>query len=461
MTSAKRHAHAEMTAQGDVAVYMPDTGELDHAWSPGALLAMAESEKLIVSTRDDVLLRRCLEQSVKAGLRPGVIIGNGSSLGPSVVGLSHKRATIVSGAMFLPNSAERHVAAELGINQPPPAGDDLEGAELLAAYHGDCAKHWRTLVLESAQVAPRLSLGATAAGIIPRKWRRAAAVLQKGEDWAWVRKAYFGGRVQCFQPGWSGEAVEYDLRGAYGWALSKPIPDWKLYERPLGPLPMQPAWFDATVEVSGRPGPLPVRADDGSLTWPESGRWRGTWTRLEIEQPGVHIVTVHEVVCGRENDDLVPAVERWLERREHSTRKAERALLRLLCCALAGKLCQKPVRWSLWTGQDEPPIGSMPLGFDSALMAVPSIPAHWPFTCPQAGSYVTAAVRCKVRPELMRSDIIYTDTDSAHLPADAAPPVDIGPAPGQWSAKERGPAHYRGNRQYTIGEKRVGNWSRH
>jgi hypothetical protein len=458
LTSARRHAHATATAAGDVAVYLPDTGEVLHAFSPGALVGLAAEERLDVSVREPELIRRCVEQAVAHGHRPSVFISRGDQLAPDIGGLVMGPASIMSSRMMLSASSQRLVAAELGIKAPPAPGRDLESAELVAAFNGDCERHWRELVIEAAGVKPRLSLGATACGIVPRKWRRAAAVLCQGEPWAWVRDSYHGGRIQCYQPGWSGEATEWDLRGAYAWALMQPIPDWKLYDRACGhPLPNQPAWFDCTVEVSGFPGPLPVREETGGLTWPESGRWRGTWTRPEVEQDGVRIVTVHKVLCGRWSRDLIPGVEHWAARREESTRPTERALLRSLSCALAGKLCQKPLRWVLWDDKGgAPPDGAIPLGFDSPLMAIPTIPSRWPFTCPQAGSYVTAMVRCKVRPELQRSDIIYTDTDSAHLPAAAAPPADVGGQPGQWSAKVSGPAHYKGVRQYRIGAKKVG-----
>lgn len=332
----------------------------------------------------------------------------------------------------------------------------------LATQEAGADLAWRSAITRATGLPCKLSLGATAAQVLPHRWTKAAQKLQKGADWRWVRGAYYGGRVQCFKPGWQGDAAEFDLRSAYGWALARRLPDTQFYDQTKysAALPGYPAWYDATVELSGPgPGPLPVRLESGELSWPTSGRHRGVWTLLELEQSGVCIVEVHRAAMGRWGHDLSPWAERWLEAREVATDPTERAALRSILVSLAGRLCQKPVAWALWNGPVcDAPAGAVAFGgLDCPAVAYPVTPIYQPPGNPMAGSYITAGVRAMVRPHLQRQDVLYTDTDSIHLPADAPPPANVGPAAGQWALKEHGPAHYIGAKRYSIGTKHVPN----
>jgi hypothetical protein len=97
-------------------------------------------------------------------------------------------------------------------------------------------------------------------------------------------------------------------------------------------------------------------------------------------------------------------------------------------------------------------------GLDSLVMAYPVEETAKPHNQPGVSSYLTARVRRKLA-DALRScpSAIYCDTDSIHLPADAAPPAGIGTIPGDWAAKSSGPAYYRGRRSYRLGSKVVGN----
>lgn len=363
-------------------------------------------------------------------------------------------------------------AAMLGLDNPWQAADPLAAARAWRKLH----EHARQELRELTGIAPRVSLASTAAAaVLPVTWRRAVKVLHKHRrhktqtdglvpsEWDSVRQAYYGPRIECYRPGWRGQAVEWDLRSAYGWALTTHLPDYKIYEsRKLrGPLPDQPAWYDVTVEVdSGElPAPLPYRVPDREwqLEWPMQGRWRAWYTREDLERSGVRVLEQHQVLCGRWSDLLRRPVLAWLEEREKTPDPYRRAVLRMLCNTLAGKLVQRPRAWMLWSARDghNLPDGAVFLSPKLQAAAVPCEPVHWPQAVPHAGTYVTARVRTALYAHLQRGDVLYTDTDSLHLPADAPPPSPIGPAAGEWQEKHRGPAHYIGPRHYRIADKQV------
>jgi hypothetical protein len=356
---------------------------------------------------------------------------------------------------LVPESNVSAIAELLGHGAEPAI---VLGGELRAKWLRRVVSDWVELVGGELGTELAATLASTAAKLgIPRTWRNAhAALARRSDTWEFTRSAYYGGRVQCLQPSWTGEAVEYDLRSAYGWALTQPLPDWKIYER--RPLPRQPAWYDCDVLLTGDLGPLPVRDDVQThrLSYPTQTKVRGIWTREDLERSGVGVLKVHRVLSGRWSLDLAPTVSTWLERRE-TVDAPRRALYRGLANTLAGKLCQKATGWALWSASagEVPPAGAVPLSVSSALWAVPVPTARQPVTCPQAGSYVTALVRSRVWPELTRPDAIYSDTDSIHLPASAPPPKNCGEQAGQWAAKVHGEAEYLGVKNYRIGSKTV------
>lgn len=446
-----------VTAAGEVVVRgtVPELCEAMHACAVDVLLCDTDALTAVV----DAYIAAGYLSQLDVALR-----GTGTSGAP--VPLSLRCAgwpcRWLDARAQLPDGDLTAAAVGLGVPMAGLGGDTALTAAWWSRLH--CA--WLQLC-DAEGIALKITLASTAAAIgIPRQWRTAyQATARTGDLWATVRRAYYGGRVACLQPGWHGQAVEYDLRNAYGWALTQPLPDWKIYDR--RPLPSQPAWYDATVELAGHPlGPLPWRSPDAplSLQWPTAGTLRAVWTRMDIEraeQAGCRVVQLHRQLSGRWSRDLAPTVEKWLEKRSVATDPMLRALYKALPNCLAGKLCQKSTGWVLWAaGGDLPPVGAVPLGMDSAAWAVPVVALRQPVTCPQAGSYVTALVRGRVWPELQRADAIYSDTDSIHLPADAPPPADCGDAPGQWRASAAGLASYYGPKKYIVGAKNV-NAQRH
>lgn len=441
-------------------------GEVLAAGTVAEVLEVVAQAELQIYTLDSALLTEVCDAYVTAGQFARLDIslrGGARGTAPQMLGIRRQGwpASWRDLACMVPDNDTETTAAGMGLQLPGPLAPAADQVMALA----DFGEQWLSWLEAELGCAPGVTLASTAAKLgIPRLWRDAfrarprfsAEQLQVTQL---AEQAYYGGRVTCRQPGWTGEAVEYDLRSAYGWALTQPLPDWKGYLRK--PWHTGPAWYDCTVDTSCAVlGPLPVRdpRNPARLSYPRAERLRGTWTRDELDRAGVRVVEVHQVGAGRWSRDLAPMVETWLQRREDAGRDPlRRALYRFLPNALAGKLVQRSTAWVLWPGRSDqiPPDGAIPLGLASSLWAVPVVSARQPVTCPQAGSYVTSLVRSRVWPELQRQDALYSDTDSIHLPADAPPPAGLGDHAGQWSRKEAGPACYVGLKHYKIGQKVV------
>lgn len=421
----------------------------------GAALALTE-RAVIVTWQPDVV-HDVLVAGVLLGAEPGIAMRGTGGGRPVLMGLRYTGGCQwQDGLALMPDGIEQ-VADWIGEPAPtttPDLAELVESARRWAVLH----RHWHATVSDVAGRPAGVSLGGTAAAAaIPLGWRLASERLSRTEPWLWLRGAYYGGRVECQRPGWQGQAVEYDLRSAYGWAMCQWLPGHKLYERPRGPgdplwPPHAPGWADVTVRLSA--AVLPVRQGE-RLLWPAEGQFRGVWTRDELDREGVHILQVHRVVTGRWTDDLRYPVARWLEARERTTDPMRRSILRGLSNSLAGKLCQRPIDWILWCGPGVPPEGAVPLAMDCNAWIVATEPKHWPIVAPATGSYVTSLVRSRMLPQIQRPDCIYTDTDSIHLPADAAPPSPVGSSPGDFAVKRRGLGDYRGVRDYTLGDHNV------
>ena len=183
-------------------------------------------------------------------------------------------------------------------------------------------------------VKPAGSLASTGLrAALPVSWRRGAERMLRSEKWSWIRQSYYGGRVELYQPGWVGQSVEYDLRSAYGWALTQPLPDWQLYDtRRI--LKREPGWLEVSVDLGpNNIGPLPCRDDENPhrLAYPTARQVRGVYTRQDLERAemsGAKIISVHRQIAGRWSDDLRIPVCRWLEMREKTTDAGDRATLR-------------------------------------------------------------------------------------------------------------------------------------
>lgn len=397
------------------------------------------------------------------GIRAGR--GEGSAYGLAFVGLQGRRM-LIDGSLSV-------------------ADDDLEtvpeGAyTMLADWQLDtrdavreaAGANLETLRLWQAEVAdlglrPKLTAGSTALQMVPNAWIRAGLALRQSrpDDVAAIDGARYGGRVECFAPGWEGEAVEYDLRSAYGAAMLGTfgaLPGAHLCDDTgKEPLPEQPGWWDVTVRVDHAVAPLPMRDPETPwrLSWPTGGEWRGTYTTTELEQPGVTVQTVHAVHRGRYAHELEEPVSALLEQRE-SAGPWRRAIVRQLVVSLAGKFAERPASWRLWVPAAEArlPKGAVQIGgLDSSIVAYETETPPRAHSLPMVASYITSRVRRELADALRACpDALYCDTDSIHLPASSDPPPHVGTEPGRWAAKVRGWAFYQGRRSYEIGHKTVG-----
>ena len=405
-------------------------------------------------TIDSTTLADLLHE-IPASHRPDTtLISDFDGLSCNVAGFSWVGGSrIWQGSKIFPDSVDRYC-----FQTGRAAVDSADPVDLARAWGSIWREQDATLAQLAGVTESSRSLSATAfkAAILPW-WRRGGEYFGKTAAWPDIRRAYYGGRMECFAPDWRGQAVEYDLRNAYGWALAQNIPDWQLYHRKV--LAREPGWFDATVRLTGPVGPLPVRDPENveKLLYPTGCEVRGWWARPDLERNGVEIVEIHDQYAGRQSNELRPVVSRWLELRERATCPAARATLRGLTVGLAGKLAQRALSWGLWhASEGQPPPLSRPIGggFDSQWFAYPCAPRHPPLTLPTTASYVTALTRQRVWPWIADGLALYTHTDSVHLAkGQHGPPC--GPRAGDWSIKERGFAHYRGVNDYMIGAKRV------
>jgi len=174
-----------------------------------------------------------------------------------------------------------------------------------------------------------------------------------------------------------------------------------------------------------------------------------------LEREGVRIDKVHRIVSGRWSMDLAEPVGRWLDLRSSTSCTATAKLCKLLVNTLAGKLCQRPMRWKLVSARVAPE-GAQPIHPDFPLFAVPDTDAAYqPFAAPAVGSWVTSAARAVVWPELVRG-AHYTDTDSVHRASSAPPPLNMGDAPGQWAVEAQGSHRYTAVKRYRVGDRVAG-----
>lgn len=433
--------------------------------------AIAEDRTLTLTTRDQSLLQRVLiDLSTAARVHGGPMprVGcrgrtGGGGLELYLAGPSESCWQVVSQSGRVDSSMIRTAQGE---GLAPEWLDDSKSASC-AADARSMIDAWSELdrawidAVGAVGLRPARAAGTVSAQLFPREWRIAASVLAKRPEWKAIRSAYYGGRIQCYQPEWEGWAVEYDLKTAYGAALGGyygKMPDTQVYHR--APYPDQPAWADATVIVRGSPGPIPRRRERRSVEWPTRGRWRGWYTRADLESPGVEVVKIHQWISGRWSDDIQPRIREILSARQVESSAWMRAVQRQVVVAAAGKVVQRPVVWRVLPRQlwHDPPKSALAWGdLSKHVWLYPSLLPGVPI-CPQLGSYVTARTRGVVYSALLEagSEALYTDTDSLHLPASAPPPELFDSGPGSWAAKEVGWARYEAVRRYCIGSKAVG-----
>lgn len=166
-------------------------------------------------------------------------------------------------------------------------------------------------------------------------------------------KALYGGRTEVYYAGkWNldknDEVIDekkrdlyyFDFVSAYGLAMLEDLPDYTdCYEsvRPQEKMYIS----DCTVEVEASlPGvaPLPLHTKDKNLIFP-TGEFRGTWTNIDLELPGVKVVKYHKTVNFPVAEPfLAEIVKRILPLKKET--KLGKAIKKNIYTGLSGKFSQ-------------------------------------------------------------------------------------------------------------------------
>lgn len=304
------------------------------------------------------------------------------------------------------------------------------------------------------QGKPRLSLGSIA-------WRTAAAMARvpnKPIEWADIDaglRCYYGGRCEVFRVR-ADAGHHYDLRAAYPWALTFPVPCGR--RRALGAAQAarayragKPGSYRAVVMLEESAIPqLPHRvrvrekgrAERGRLVW-SCGHLDGWWTGYELraaEERGARVLRVLGAHVWSDEEPLYrPYIDRVWALRDAAERRGDDRWARVLKQAansLSGKLAQGAdadvVR--VQARGEPPPRGWYWHGgrvFSYRLRARPASAR------PIEAATITARVRIEVYDRLERNadGAIYCDTDSTFL----LQRDDRGTGSGLGEWKDKGP----------------------
>lgn len=405
--------------------------------------------------RFDALLMLSLAQD--AGASIGATLA-GSSILRATIRLGSKRITLTDTYALAPVRLEALAEAaggplkgglSFGYDEIPegldphsPMGKELATyltRDVEALAFADAA--WRETLRDVLKVEPKLTIGGAA-------WNSARASIEElvsdrldvpltiGQYEA-QRSGYFGGRVEVFQPeapaGW-----RFDRNSSYPAALTR-------VRVPMGHRSVRVSWngepgtVSATVDVPECEfPPLPLRMG-GRVVYP-TGRIRGTWTALELENAtrlGARIHSVQRSIVARETTD---ALKGWCEHvwGERVARPAWAKLLKLVANSLTGKLAQHPERESLRYGDAmDAPAGcaflTRPDEHGGAWWRVPTVRVS-PCARPEWSAYLTAEARVELLEQLRAAPgALYCDTDSVYCVG--AHTRNLGAGLGEWKTE--------------------------
>lgn len=155
-------------------------------------------------------------------------------------------------------------------------------------------------------------------------------------------KALYGGRTEVNYTGkWDkGNLYYFDFVSAYGLAMLEKLPDFTSAYESVKP---QEEFYiaDCTVEVvEAMPGvaALPFHTKEGALMFP-TGVFRGQWTNIDLELPGVTVLKYHRTVnFPIAAPFLAPIVKRILPGPKET--KLSKAIKKNLYTGLSGKFSQ-------------------------------------------------------------------------------------------------------------------------
>lgn len=300
-------------------------------------------------------------------------------------------------------------------------------------------------------------LPATLGGLAVKLYQRAGLVNEF--DCAMIsREALYGGRVELFHTGGSGNILNTDVNSLYPWAMTKMFPSEPDTVRRC----TFKGWGVADVTITTADNwlaPLPVRRADGSIYYP-LGTVRGVWTFHEITHAldhGGRLRKVHRAYGStRAEKFYAPFIEKFYKARQQAQTPPEKLMLKLLLNNLYGQLA---VSGLITRSVDvaNPKYDGIPYGKKKLVDTYVPLPVHCNWL---HAAYVTSYGRLKLMEFLRavgRDRLIYCDTDSAIFwwPPRARLPFTLGDDLGQMKLVSRekicevfAPKTYRVGRKY-------------
>jgi DNA polymerase type B, organellar and viral len=244
-----------------------------------------------------------------------------------------------------------------------------------------------------------------------------------------VKEGYYGGRVELFSAGGSGNILYTDVNSLYPFAMSLPFPtDCKQlsdYRHGWGVV-------TATVDIprNTRIGLLPYRDDDGRILYP-NGKFSGTWTFHELrnaEKNGARVIKFSD--C-KGSLYAVPYYRDFLRqvyaKRLAAKNEAENLQWKLILNNLYGRLAiSGEISRSLLATWDNYDSG---ICYGKRVLTTQEMPLP-DFTNYLHAAYVTSYARLILHRYLRAvpaNDLIYCDTDSViFFSSSDEPPFELG-----------------------------------
>jgi hypothetical protein len=371
------------------------------------------------------------------------LITVGSSIQMLQVEAGHKHApwTFVDSFKLVPISlkaaalsfkCERKVSEhDLDLHEDDPAWITYHHRDLVSLYQ--VVERFHDLVEDKLQGEVGVTAPATAMKTFRRSYLK--GVLQRHkETHAFVREAYFGGRVEVYRKQVKAGLRYYDINSSYPHVMLEPMPvgrltRWKgsptkhLRERTIG-FARAHVEYPEDVEFPC----LPKKNEDDRLCFPV-GTFSGIWSAAELmraEEQGARVTWLDSVWYGAE-----PVLRTFSERlysfRDKNSPDYEEGLAmvaKILLNSLYGKFGMREDKEKLIYCDDGVPEGCMPLNpldEDCRVWREPT-EVDAPYIIPQIAAHVTALARLNLHSFILEASrlgiVAYVDTDSLMTTAD-------------------------------------------
>jgi len=281
-----------------------------------------------------------------------------------------------------------------------------------------------------------------------------------------LKTSYYGGRTEAFYRGNVKKAHYSDVHSMYPWTMLGNFPNFHVVSH-RAPREGECGIIEATVSIRDWMPPLPYKS--GKLTFPE-GKFRGTWTREEIDRMGVSVDKIHggitfPVTAG---PILADYVKRLYDLRLKS--KGDEFgnwFYKLLMNSLYGKFAASPKIYHLFAEDEflertEASAGCICAQrkvWDGSLYLCQMTPTGYPVDTNYIwSSIITGRARIRLWEDahaVMKrgGKIYYTDTDSLIY---SGSPLENNSELGRWGTDEikdleiKGPKMYRIGDEYTV-----------